>query len=272
MENFAIVKTTIGTLKLKPGFDSEVADETIFGRLVNILEAKEDGWYYVETDYRYKGYIHESQLLIDNKKAINWDKKANNIITYGIVDVMKEPKFQSYPIELLTRGAVIKLTGEKKDKWSEIKLPNDEKGWVRSDFIGERIRPGSNRDIDEETLRKKVVDTALTYLGTQYRWGGKTPLGLDCSGLCSIAYLINGIVIFRDARIIEEFNMREISMDEIKPGDMLYWPGHVAMYIGNSKYVHSTGASSGVVINSLNPEDEDFRKDLAKVKQVGTVF
>lgn len=272
MKNLGIVKSTIGTLKLKPGFQEEVADETILGRMVKIMEKKEDGWYLVETDYRYKGYIHESQLIIDNDKALKWDKEANHIITYGMVDVLKEPKYQSYPIQLLTRGAVIKLTGEKKDNWTEIQLPNAENGWIRSDFIGQRIRTNTKKNIDEETLRKNVVNTALSYLGTQYRWGGKTTLGLDCSGLCSISYLINGIIIFRDARIMEEFNMREISMDEIKLGDMLYWPGHVAMYLGNGKYVHSTGASSGVVINSLNPEDEDYREDLAKVKQVGTVF
>ena len=58
----------------------------------------------------------------------------------------------------------------------------------------------------------------------------------------------------------------------MKLGDMLYWPGHVAMYIGNEKYIHSTGKSSGVVINSLNAEDENYREDLADIKEVGTIF
>lgn len=58
----------------------------------------------------------------------------------------------------------------------------------------------------------------------------------------------------------------------MKLGDLLYWPGHVAMYIGDEKYIHSTGASGGVVINSINPEHDDYREDLADIKEIGTVF
>ncbi|MBU5437395.1 C40 family peptidase [Tissierella sp. MSJ-40] len=270
MEKLAIVKTTIGPLKQKVGFHEEAADESILGKLVTILEKKEDGWYLVETDYKYKGYIHESHLLIDTDRAIKWDEEANHVITWGIVDVMKEPKYQSYSIEMLTKGAVIKLTGKENDKWIEVELPTEEKGWIRENFVMGRVRPSG--EIKEEELRKKVVETALSYMGTQYRWGGKTPLGIDCSGLCSISYLLNGIIIYRDAHVKEEFGMKEITMEDIKIGDMLYWPGHVAMYIGDDRYVHSTGASSGVVINSLNPKHDNYREDLAKVKQIATVF
>lgn len=97
-------------------------------------------------------------------------------------------------------------------------------------------------------------------------------MGIDCSGLCSITYLINGIIIYRDSQIKEEFGMKRISKEEIQLGDLLYYPGHVAMYIGNDKYIHATGKSSGVVINSLNPEDEDYREDLANIKEIATVF
>lgn len=270
MENFAIIKTTIGTLKLKPNHESEVADETLMGRLVNIIEEEKEGWYLVETDYRYKGYIHESQMLIDNTKAKQWDQDANHTISWGIVDVMKEPKYQSYPIQQLTRGAIIKSLDEIENQWIKIELPTGDIGWIREDHMTDRIR--ERQDISEDELRKNIVDIALSYLGAQYRWGGKTPLGIDCSGLSAISYLMNGIVIYRDAKIVETFNVREITMDEIKPGDLLYWPGHVAIYIGDDRYVHSTGPLSGVVINSLNPEHEDYREKLADVKQIGTIF
>ena len=47
------------------------------------------------------------------------------------------------------------------------------------------------------------------------------------------------------------------------------------MYLGNDRYIHSTGkaGSDGVVINSLNPKDIDYREDLAStIKQVGSIF
>lgn len=128
---------------------------------------------------------------------------------------------------------------------------------------------------DENLLRRNIVKTALSYLGTQYRWGGKTPCGIDCSGLCSMVYMLNGIIIYRDAMIKEEFPIHEILLENVKPADLLYFPGHVAMYIGNGKYVHATGknGSDGVVINSLNPDDPDYREDLPKVlKMVGSLF
>ena len=92
----------------------------------------------------------------------------------------------------------------------------------------------------------------------------------DCS-----SYYMCGIVIYRDAVIKEGFPVHEISFSAIKPADLLYFPGHVALYLGNGKYVHCTGNrnSFGCVINSLRPEDNDYRADLAEsITSVGSVF
>ncbi|MEG2404672.1 MAG: C40 family peptidase, partial [Oscillospiraceae bacterium] len=127
----------------------------------------------------------------------------------------------------------------------------------------------------EAELRNAVCKNALSYLGTQYRWGGKTPLGIDCSGLVSMAYLQEGIAIYRDAQIKLGFPIREISIANIKKGDLLYFPGHVAMYIGNGNFVHATahGKKSGVVLASLNSKNKIFREDLSKtIIKAGSIF
>ena len=124
-------------------------------------------------------------------------------------------------------------------------------------------------------FRMGLCEVAKKYLGTQYRWGGRSGAGIDCSGLVSTAYRRCGIHIYRDAKIVEGWPMRQITLEEAKPGDALYFPGHIALYLGNGSYIHSTAraGSNGVVINSLNPEDPDYREDLVKsLYAVGTIF
>lgn len=135
---------------------------------------------------------------------------------------------------------------------------------------------------DEEAFRNHLEATAKEYLGTQYRWGGRSMEGIDCSGLVSMAYMRSGVIAYRDAAIaagyaleripvdfVEEDGQRVFSLENLesgvmKKGDALYFPGHIAMYLGEGKYIHSTAkaGSNGVVINSLRPEDENYRKDL----------
>ena len=127
----------------------------------------------------------------------------------------------------------------------------------------------------EDAFRISVCQTARQYLGTQYRWGGKTTRGLDCSGLVSMAYLQNGVLIYRDAKILDGWPVHEIAREAMKPGDLLYFPGHIALYLGGGKYIHSTGAvtSGGVVVNSLDPKDARYRADLAEnITAVGSIF
>ncbi|MBP3701458.1 MAG: C40 family peptidase, partial [Lachnospiraceae bacterium] len=67
-----------------------------------------------------------------------------------------------------------------------------------------------------------------------------------------------------DGYPIQRLPLEDAAAGRLKKGDALYFPGHIAMYIGDGKYIHSTGkiGSGGVVINSLRPEDPDFRQDL----------
>ena len=90
-----------------------------------------------------------------------------------------------------------------------------------------------------------------------------------------MAYWLNGVTIWRDASIKEGFPLHEIPREAMQPGDPLFFPGHVAMYLGDGKYIHSTAknGSDGVVINSLNPADPDYREDLDKgMTAVGSLF
>lgn len=124
-----------------------------------------------------------------------------------------------------------------------------------------------------EVLRKNIVDTAFEYMTSQYKWGGKSPLGIDCSGLTSMSYMLNGIITYRDAKIVEGFPVKKIAFENLKPADLIYFPGHIAMYIGNNEYIHSSASNDGVYINSFDKNKSNYREDLATtISYCGSVF
>ncbi|RHP00972.1 NlpC/P60 family protein [Firmicutes bacterium TM09-10] len=155
----------------------------------------------------------------------------------------------------------------------------------RSTVLTERIdavsqsEPKEQEDADalrsEEAFRKSIVQTAYSYLGTQYRWGGKTACGIDCSGLAFMSYFRNGILIWRDAAIKEGYPVHEIPIEQAKPGDLLFFPGHVAIYLGNGRIIHATGhpESSCVTVNSLWEGELGYREDLKNsLCAAGSIF
>ncbi len=282
----ALINRTIVTIYGKPKLDqlteenqmSTIQDEGLYGMPVEILEEIDEEWVKIRTHYRYEGYIQLADLKVLSEVEVKyWEstefKRCTIIERY--VDVLACPKVQGIRLQTLTRGALVTRAEETADAegWIKIRLNNQVEGYVKEGFLAPYYsKPYS---ANEEELRARIVEMALSYLGTQYRWGGKSPLGIDCSGLTSMAYLLNGIVIFRDAKIKEDFPIHTIAFEDKKPGDLLYYPGHVAMYIGDDRYIHATArkGSDGVVINSLNPEDPDYREDLPKLMYaVGSIF
>ncbi|MFU0827130.1 MAG: NlpC/P60 domain-containing protein [Lachnoclostridium sp.] len=270
----ALIVTALAFLMKEPTWDSELSDEDFYGRKVEILSQVSEEWFEVRTQYQYTGFVHISQLLFDTEKIKLWEKMNKKQVLQPFADVLSMPKVQGHHVISLVKGGLVGiLKSADENGWVQVMLCDGRTGYIKEKYLGPYY---ISYTLDkEEELRGKIVNTALSYMGTQYRWGGKSPMGMDCSGLCSVAYMLNGILIYRDADIVEGFPIHEISIERMKPADLIFFPGHVAMYIGNNKYVHSTAknGSDGVVINSLNPCDTDYREDLAqKIKAVGSLF
>lgn len=269
---YALITAAVAPLMEAPPRETEITDEALCGMVVQVLEHMGE-WYHVKTHYLYEGWVAKKNLCFDTELVEQWINAPKKVVLQAHADVLAAPKVQGSYVGEVTRGALLSPLGEPENGWQKVRFCDGREGWTWGDFLGEHITAWDKTN--EAALRKAFTQTALSYLGTQYRWGGKTPLGIDCSGLCSMAYMLNGVLICRDAHILPEFDLHEIDRKDIKEGDLLFFPGHVAMYLGNQRYIHSTAGNNchGVVINSLDPAAPDYRADLPeKITCIASIF
>jgi peptidoglycan DL-endopeptidase CwlO len=103
--------------------------------------------------------------------------------------------------------------------------------------VGVNLPDGSSAEAPNETAAK-AVRNALSALGTPYVWGGANPpQGTDCSGLTQWAYKNAGFDLPRPAS--SQAMGASVPPDQVLPGDLVVWDGHVAMVIGNGQMVEA---------------------------------
>ncbi len=249
-------------LYLRPGIHCELSDEALLGWSIDILGEPTPGWYHIQTDYGYTGYA-PSHALTQNENCLHrWDALPHRWVRRGICSVRSAPKVQGWQVTQLLRGAIVAIQGEADSEgWQKLLLPDGQEGYTKSGFLSTPPQL-----TEEPDIRSHIAAAAKSYLGTHYLWGGKTQLGIDCSGLAFMAYRLSGFSIWRDAVLREEYPIHSIDPAARQEGDLLFFPGHVALYLGDDLYIHSTAknGSDGVVINSLRPGHPDYRPDLSK--------
>ena len=253
--------------------------------------------------YGYHGYVDRRELQFVREEEL-WEYLGADLVLVGrAADVLSLPKVQGVRMMELERGGVLRRQPETAEEaeahkgWAKVLLTDGRTGYVRdvalepvkyemtavfsqreglafNDALAETLDTTAEKLVpeavarwyggSEDAFRAAVCEQAKKYMGTEYRWGGKSGRGIDCSGLVSSAYMQCGVLIYRDAKIVEGWPMHEVAFENKKPGDALFFPGHVALYLGEGRYIHSTGAaaSGGVVINSLESSDPLYREDL----------
>jgi hypothetical protein len=146
-------------------------------------------------------------------------------------------------------------------------LPSGRTGWVlKKDVrpLSERIdiRMGDSAEglVSVEKM-EDVIRQAYSLLGVPYLWGGMSSKGVDCSGLVRISFLMNDILLPRNATQQIKCG-REVDLKDIQRGDLIFFGNtetgaitHVGIYLGNGEFIH---ASHLVRVNSLIPGAENY--------------
>lgn len=206
---------------------SEMYSQLLFGERVEILETRER-WLKVKN-------------LSDN--VCGWvDRKMIEILPNSKNMVDDSP----YRIIVPILEAKIKLKNEKMLLPGGSLLPNYENGKfhikniffeVNSDEVGKPLKPSGNQ----------LISLAKQYLNSPYLWGGKSALGIDCSGLTQVIFSMCGIFLPRNAYQQAEKGEQILFLEEAQAGDLAFFQNskgkivHVGLLLNSHQIIHSSG-------------------------------
>jgi len=225
------------TLTEEPDLMSQQLDEVLYGETCELLD--EDGtssFAHIRTEAGAEGYV-ERRALFDMLH------EPTRLVCTPFADLLAENRDWFRPMMTLPRGSRVDVGySHEEPKYAFAVLPSSRIWYIHQAYV-RPFRTGTREDI---------VRDALSYLGTQYRWGGRTPAGIDCSGLALMAYSMNGYALTRFPKPDPLHGFKPVSEADRKPADLLYYPGHVAIYIGEGKMIHASSTAGGVVLADVD--------------------
>jgi gamma-D-glutamyl-L-lysine dipeptidyl-peptidase len=171
-----------------------------------------------------------------------------------IAPVRREPRGEAEQVTQLLRGEPVTVH-ERRDGWARIETAYAYPGWVREEALGEAME-------GEWLVRRQgdVLAEARFYLGAPYEWGGMSERGIDCSGLIHMAFRRLGILVPRDSWQQEEAG-EPVAEADLRPGDVICYEGHAALWAGNGRILHAFGRDDvRRVVEEAEPPDLAARR------------
>lgn len=236
MTKFGICLQSLIPIRKTNSERAEMVTQIIFGETYTIVESEEDWTKIILTYDSYTGWI-DTKLI--NKLS---EDQYSNITTI-------EKKLCSIPISFIKN----QLTGKKIPivAGSEFQFINN------SDIFDVDNYKFEYADMFEKIIpaAESIITIAKQFENAPYLWGGKSILGIDCSGFSQIVYKIVGIQLLRDASLQAKQGEKVDSINNAKTGDLAFFDNdkgnitHVGIIINENKIIHASG---WVRIDSIN--------------------
>jgi hypothetical protein len=221
----------IAPVRLVPRFDAPLTTEGLYGDLATVYDAAE-GWAWVQLQQ--DGYV--GYMPMDNLSAII-DEPTHWVISRGTF-VYPAPEMKRPPIMRLSCNARVTVVG-REGRFLELS---------RGGFIfGGHLLP-------LEEKRRDFVRLAERLIGAPYLWGGRSSVGIDCSGLVQISVQGAGMPCPRDSDMQEaELGepIAEKKLEKLQRGDFLFWRGHVGIMQSAEWLIHASGHQMEVVVEPV---------------------
>lgn len=212
-----------------PAHDAPLLTEALYGERITVYETDEEGWAWGQL--KSDGYVGDppaAALLAPKGQPTH---KVGALRTF----MFPGPSIKLPPMEALPLGARVAVVRQEEN----FSVTHG------GGYLPKRhLVPLAVNEID-------FVAVAERFIGMPYLWGGKSVLGVDCSGLTQIAMTACGLTCPRDSDMQEAAIGAPKSLAELRRGDLLFWSGHVAIARSATSLVHANAFHMAVAIEPV---------------------
>ena len=220
-------------LRRAPADDATQLDQLLFGERFDVLEERR-GWAYGQA--RRDGYVGWVPAEALSGPPLTPTHRVSALRAYAFA----EPNIKSAPVGLYSLNALVTAEADGGEAREGRFVHAARTGW----FVEAQLAPvGSG-------FARDPAAVAARFLGAPYLWGGRESLGLDCSGLVQAALHACGRACPRDSDQQRALG-HEVAPGEVMRGDLLFWPGHVALLSAPDRLLHANAHFMAVVDEPL---------------------
>ena len=238
------ISEAIAPLRSKPSSDATLSTQALKGERVTIYDRDGEGWAWGQLNSDgYVGWLPDRALA---RPASEPTHKITALRTFAFPG----PSIKLPPVDTLMMGTTVTVLRE------DGAFAVSREGWyLPLPHVG-----GLDR------FERDFVDVAERFAGTPYLWGGKSSLGIDCSGLVQIALNAAGTGCPRDSDMQQDGLGRALDPVEsmkLQRGDLIFWKGHVAIVRDANSIVHANA-------HHMATATENTRDAIARIKAAGS--